>query len=317
MVDLLRIESFLHTAENLSFSEAARVLHLTQPTVSHHIKKLEQELGVELFNRQGSSIKLTDAGRLLVPWARKVIRDSIEMQEMMASLQAGLAGSLQVACSTTAGKYVLPLLAARFSKRHPKINISILRCTPESVAVNLLEGDASLGVVSSEIRSKEIELQKFFQDSITMIVPTNHPFTAREKVYPEDLVNQPIIMREETSGTRRVVLAELAKFDIRLDDLDIFMEIGNAEAIVRTVAAGYGISFISRLAISCPLKSGALANIPVEGFNLVRNIYMVRKRLKEPSRPQEAFWSFIHAPSNLDLIQSASRGDHTFPGGEP
>lgn len=313
MVDLMRIETFLHTAENLSFSEAARLLHLSQPTVSHHIKKLEQELGVDLFERQASSIRLTDAGRLLVPWARKVVRNSIEMQEMMASLQEGIAGSLRIACSTTAGKYVLPHLAARFSLRHPMINVSILRCAPESVVLNLLDGEASLGVASFEIRDREVELQKFFEDSISVIVPTNHPFTSREKVLPEDLIDEQIIMREVTSGTRRVVLTELAKHDISYDDLNIFMQIGNAEAIVRTVAAGYGISFVSKLATACPLERGSVVNIPVEGLHLVRNIYMVRKRLKNSNRAQESFWSFIHDPSNLDLIQSASRGDPSYP----
>jgi DNA-binding transcriptional ArsR family regulator len=86
MVDLNRIESFLHAAESLNFSEAARTLHLTQPTVSHHIKNLEQELGVELFKRQDGTIKLTEAGRLLVPWARRMMQNSIEMQEMMDSI---------------------------------------------------------------------------------------------------------------------------------------------------------------------------------------------------------------------------------------
>jgi len=316
MVDLMRIETFLHAAENLSFSEAARLLHLSQPTVSHHIKKLEQELGVDLFKRQGSSIRLTDAGRLLVPWARKVVRNSIEMQEMMASLQEGIAGSLRIACSTTAGKYVLPHLAARFSLRHPMINVSILRCASESVVLNLLDGEASLGVTSFEIHDREVELQKFFEDSISVIVPTNHPLTTRDKVLPEDLIDEPIIMREETSGTRRVVLSELAKHDISYDDLNIFMQIGNAEAIVRTVAAGYGISFVSKLATACPLERGSVVNIPVDGLHLVRNIYMIRKRLKGSNRPQEAFWSYIHDPSNLDLIQSASRGDPTYPRNE-
>ncbi len=316
MVDLMRIETFLHTAENLSFSKAARSLHLSQPTVSHHIKKLEQELGVDLFERQGSSIRLTDAGRLLIPWARKIVRDSVEMQEMMASLQEGIAGSLRIACSTTAGKYILPQLAARFSKRHPMINVRILRCAPESVVLNLLDGEASLGVASFEIQDREVELQNFFEDSISVIVPKSHPFADREKVLPEELIDEPIIMREEASGTRRVVLTELAKHDISYNDLNIFMQIGNAEAIVQTVAAGYGISFVSKLATACPIKRGSVVNIPVEGLHLVRNIYMIRKRLKGSNRPQEAFWSFIHDPSNLDLIQSASRGDPSYPRNE-
>ncbi|MCD6426256.1 MAG: LysR family transcriptional regulator [Anaerolineales bacterium] len=309
MVDLLRIEIFLHAAENLNFSEAGRILHLSQPTVSHHIKTLEINLGVTLFKRQGATIKLTDAGRLLVPWARRMLRDSIQMQEMMESLKEGMAGNLQIACSTTAGKYVLPHLAARFTIRHPNVSTKLLRCTPASVVMNLLEGEANLGVVSYEIPGKDIELQEFFHDLISVIVPRDHPFLSQEKILPEDLLEEPIIMREETSGTRKIVLSELAKHDISRDDLNNFMEVGNAEAIVRTVEAGYGISFVSRLAAACAIECGKVIAVPVDGLNLVRTIYMVRKRLKESHRPADAFWGFVHDPTNQDLIEMASKGD--------
>ncbi len=309
MVDLLRIETFLHAAQYLNFSEAARVLHLSQPTVSHHIKTLEQELGVTLFERQGAAIKLTDAGRLLLPWAKRMLRDSIELQEMMESLKKGLAGDLNIACSTTAGKYVLPQLAARFSIRHPNIRTQLLRCTPTSVIPNLLEREANLGVVSFEIPGKDIELQEFFQDSIVFIVPRNHRFASRESINPEDLLGEPIIMRENTSGTRKVVLSELAKCDISLEDLSVFMEIGNAEAIVHTVAAGYGISFASKLSAVCVMERGNVVAVPIEGLSLVRTIYMVRKRLDNSNRPSDAFWSFVHDPSNKDLISLGKRGD--------
>ncbi|MFL7813681.1 MAG: selenium metabolism-associated LysR family transcriptional regulator [Anaerolineales bacterium] len=309
MVDLLRIETFLHAAQYLNFSEAARVLHLSQPTVSHHIKTLEQELGVTLFERQGASIKLTDAGRQLLPWAKRMLRDSIELQEMMESLKKGLAGDLIIACSTTAGKYVLPQLAARFSIRHPNIRTQLLRCTPTSVIPNLLEREANLGVVSYEIPGKDIEIQEFFQDSIVFIVPQNHRFAARESINPEELLGESIIMRESTSGTRKVVLSELAKCDISLEDLSVFMEIGNAEAIVHTVAAGYGISFTSKLAAACVIERGNIVAVPIEGLSLVRTIYMVRKRLDNSNRLSDAFWSFVHDPSNKDLISLGGRGD--------
>jgi len=309
MVDLLRIKTFLHAAENLNFSETARILHLTQPTVSHHIKNLEGELSVELFERQGAAIKLTAAGRLLVPWARKILQSSIEMQEIMESLKEGIAGNLAIACSTTAGKYVLPQLAARFAFRHPKIQITLLRCSPETVIPNMLDGVANLGVISYEIRDKEMELQKFFQDSISIIVPQNHPFMSRSQILPEDLLGEPIIMREETSGTRKIILSELAQHDISLEDLNIFMQIGNAEAIVRTVAAGYGISFVSKLASAPQIEKGNVVAVPIEGINLVRTIYMVRKRMGTSNRPQDAFWSFVHDASNQDIIEMAGRGD--------
>jgi DNA-binding transcriptional LysR family regulator len=305
MINLERLRSFLHAAESMSFSEAAKRLHLTQPTISHHIKTLERELGVELFTRSGPGLKLTEAGRLLLPWARKLIRQSIEMQEMMASLQQKPVGHLRLACSTTAGKYVLPLLAARFSQRYPGIRVSILTCTLERVVPQLLEGEANLGVVSHEPSGEGLECQEFFKDSISLIVPTSHPWAFRQSIEPEELLEEPIIIRESTSGTRRVMLEGLAKYDITLDDLNVFLEVGNAEAIVRTVTAGFGVSFVSTLATGCSLDRGYVVEVPVARLELRRPIYMVRRRRDAPNRPQEVFWSFVHDPANADLLRMA------------
>jgi DNA-binding transcriptional LysR family regulator len=301
-MDIQRLRSFVLAAEQLNFSEAAKRLHLSQPTISHHIKALETDLGVELFNRSGSRLQITEAGRSLLPWARKLIQDSIEMEEMAASLQSGIAGHLRIACSTTAGKYILPQLAARFSRRHPGVHVSILACTPEHVAPQLLGDDANLGVLSYETQLEQIEYQEFIEDVITLIVPASHPWAVLRRIEPTDLLNEKIIMREATSGTRRVMLSELAKHDISLEDLSVFLELGNAEAIVRTVAAGYGVSFVSTLASACPLERGNVSEVHVEGLELQRTIYMIRKRYETPTRPQDAFWSFIHDESNADLI---------------
>lgn len=305
MAELTRLNSFIVAAEYLNFSEAAKHMHLAQSTISHHIKTLEHEMGTELFDRSASNLTLTEAGRLLLPWARKIIKQSVEMKEVMASLQSGIVGHLRIACSTTAGKYVLPQLAARFCQRFPRIHVSILACMPTHVTHRLLEGEANLGVVSYEIDDHSLEYQEFFNDSINLIVPKDHPFAVRTSIEPEEIINEPIIMRETTSGTRRVLLSELTKHDISENDLNVFLELGNAEAIVRTVAAGYGISFVSSLASACPLERGNVVDVMVRGLNLHRKIYMIRKKLTVTSRPQDAFWSFIHDPGNLDLLRLA------------
>ncbi|MEW6404286.1 MAG: LysR family transcriptional regulator [Chloroflexota bacterium] len=305
MIDIQKIETFLCAAENSSLSEAAKRLHLSQPTVSHQVKVLEQELGVTLFVRSSTGLQLTEAGRLLVPWARRLLHDTNDLKDMMTSLQGEIAGELRISCSTTPGKYVLPQMAARFCLQYRGIKVRILACGPERAALDLLGGEAHIAVVSSEVSDSSLESQRFFQDTISMIVPARHRWAVRASVEPHEILEEPVLLREETSGTRRVVLAELAKFDISLDDLNIFMELGNAEAIVRTVAAGYGISFVSTLATACPSERENVVDIPVEGLNLKRTIYMVRKRITAPHRPRDVFWSFIHDPANADLIRMA------------
>jgi DNA-binding transcriptional LysR family regulator len=233
------------------------------------------------------------------------VRSAISFQELVASVKEDVVGHLRIACSTTAGKYILPRLAARFRQYYPGVTISILRCTREDITPTLLEGDANLGVVSFETRGKGLEIQEFFEDHISLIVAESHPWTSLTSITPDDLMNEPIIIREPQSGTRRVLLTELAKHDIRLEDLTIFLELGNAEAIVDTVAAGHGVSFVSRLATVCMLENRTVVEIPVEGIHLSRKIYMARKEMDTPNRPQEVFWSFIHNPENRDLIQMA------------
>jgi DNA-binding transcriptional LysR family regulator len=308
MTELVRLKSFLVAAEHLNFSEAAKNLHLAQSTISHHIKGLEQEMGVELFDRTGGGLAITEAGRLLLPWAQKIVQQFGDMQEVMASLDDGIVGHLRIACSTTAGKYVLPQLAARFCQIFPMIRVSILACMPPDVTHRLLGGEVNLGVVSTELNDPGLEYQVFFRDSINLIVSKEHPWAFRTSVDPEELIQEPFIMREHTSGTRRVMLSELAKFDISEDDLNVFLELGNAEAIVRTVAAGYGISFVSSLASACPLERGNVVDIPVRGLDLHRTIYMIRTKLTTPNRAQDAFWSFIHDHGNIDLIKLPETG---------
>jgi DNA-binding transcriptional LysR family regulator len=302
MVDIDKVGTFLRAAETLNFSEAAKQLHMSQPTVSHHIKMLEQEMGAELFVRTNTGLELTEAGKVFLPWARRLLHDTNSMQAMMASLQEDVVGELRIACSTTAGKYILPQLGARFCQHFPGVRVKILACMPEDVTLRLLEGEAHIGVLSREVPEAGLESQEFFRDTITLIVPANHRWSFRKTIEASELLEEPLILREETSGTRRVVLSELAKYDIGLDDLDIFMELGNAEAIVRTVAAGYGVAFVSKLASACPLERGNVVDIEVEGLDLRRTIYMARKASDSPHRPRDTFWGFIHAPENADLI---------------
>jgi DNA-binding transcriptional LysR family regulator len=302
MIDPIKVETFLRAAETLNFSETAKLIHISQPSVSHQIKTLEQDLGVKLFERSGAGLRLTEAGRILLPWARRLLHDMNNVQEMMSSLEDEVVGDLHIACSTTAGKYILPQLAARFRQRYPGIHISIPACASEQVTLNLLEGSANLGVISREVDNPELEIQEFFHDRISLIVPAGHRWAARISIEPSELLEEPIIMRESTSGTRRVVLEELAKHDISLEDLNIFLELGNAEAIVRTVATGYGVGFVSTLAATYPLERGSVIEVPVDGLNPERTIYMVRQGLGEPNRSRDAFWSFIHAPENTELL---------------
>ncbi len=305
MFDLERLRIFIYAAENMSFSAAAKELHLTQPTVSHHIKTLEKEVGQMLFDRSAGSLHLTEAGKLLLPWSRKLIRESYELQKMMDSIEENIIGHLRIACSTTTGKYILPQFAARFHKRHPGVRVTIARCDSEGAVSRIIEEESDLGVVSYDACGGKLECQEFFSDHIILIAPRDHPWASEGTIETSRLLSESIILREPSSGTRKVMLAGLGKHDISIDDLDVFLEVGNAEAIVKAVEANFGVSFISRLSAEWALRDGSVVEVPVSGLDLRRKIYMVRKEIQVPARPMEAFWGFVHDPSNADLLQMA------------
>lgn len=300
-IDLLNI--FLSVAETKNFSQSAAINHVSQSTISKRIKALEKDLHVKLFERDAGGVRLTEAGKTLLPWAKKLVLDSVSLQNMMESIDDKLTGQLKIACSTTAGKYILPQLAARFCSKNPDVRISILPCTEPNLAYNLLGEEADLGVASREFVECDLECQYFFTDYIGMIVPSSHPWVSRESIDPEELFSEPFLIRESTSGTRRILQSELAKHDISLDNLNIFLEIGNAEAIVTAVSAGIGVSFVSRLSSAYARVWGCVVEVPVNNLSLQRKICIGRKIIGSPNRVMESFWNFIHEPENEDILQ--------------
>jgi DNA-binding transcriptional LysR family regulator len=302
MLDINRLNVFIQVAATQNCSEAAKRLHLSQPTVSKHIQNLEAELNVKLFDREGAHFRITNQGMTLLPWARKIVRQSTQVQEMMQSMQESISGQLRIACTTTAGKYLLPQLAARFRQKYPGVQIFIQPCIKETMNARLLEEDADLGVVSSEVMEDDLECQYFFTDHISFILSKEHPLSKRESIEPSELLDVPIILREPSSGTRRVLQSELAKHDISFDEMNVLMEVGNAEAIVLAVAGNLGVSFVSRLASAYPRAWGSIVDVPVEGLNLERRINIARRKLSHPNLVRDAFWAFIHSSENKDIL---------------
>jgi DNA-binding transcriptional LysR family regulator len=161
-MDIDRLNTFIDAAQTLNFSETAHRLHVSQPTISKYIRDLEQSLGVHLFDRSAAGLHLTEAGRTILPWARRLVRECGKLEDLAKSLDGDVAGQLRIACTTAAGKYILPQLAARFRHRHPHVQFNILSCTQENAIDHLLGEEAELGVVSFEAGASGLDCQYFF-----------------------------------------------------------------------------------------------------------------------------------------------------------
>jgi DNA-binding transcriptional LysR family regulator len=304
MLDLYALQVFLAAAEHENFSEAGRRLGLSQPAVSMQIRSLEESLCMDLFDRSGRHIMLTEAGHALVPMARDLINRSIHIEEIMGSLQGEVLGLLKVGCSTTVGKYILPKLLAGLRERHPLVQI-VCHVTGRGLAMQmLLEGDVHVAITSLREPHKGVEYRPFLTDRIILVVPPDHPWALGSRVVkPADLMGEQFILREEDSGTRCALSDALVWHDLGLDDLNIMMTLGNSEAIAMAVQEGLGLAFVSYMVAAEPIRVGHLIPIEVEGMALEQTLYMARHTHRQATRAQTAFWELAFAPETEAIRQ--------------
>jgi DNA-binding transcriptional LysR family regulator len=300
MLNLNELTIFLAAARCGSFSEAGRQLHLSQPAISQTIDSLEKRFGVKLFARQGRCVRLTDAGQMLQPMAGELVVSARRIEETMCSMKGEVVGEIQVGCSTSSGKYLLPGLIARFRRQYPQVTIHVLVTGRDSVIQKLLAGDVALGVSSKRIEHSDLEFQKFFDDELMLIAPAGHRWAGFPQIYPDDLLDEPLILREESAGTRAKLMEGLQEHDILPDMLNVTMVLGNAEAIVMAVEEGIGVAFVSRLSAQRSLELGRVIEVHVEGMHLNHTIYLARSRRFAPTRAQAEFWQYVpHQASAL------------------
>lgn len=287
---------FLVACETRNFSQAGRQLHLSQPAISQTIINLEKHFDAKLFLRQGRSVHLTEIGQALRPMALELVSAARCLEEAVSSLQGEVVGEFDIGCSTTSGKYLLPNLIARFRRIHPLVRANVLVTSHKSVVKKLVSGEIALGVSSCLAEHRDLEYKGFFSDEVILITPADHPWAKFRHVYPDDLLDEPIILREESAGTREVLRIGLLEQDITFDMLNVAMELGNAEALEMAVEEGIGVAFISRLAAARGLELGRAIEVKVEGMNLQRKIYLARNRRFPATRALVEFWDFVHQP---------------------
>ncbi|MGE5601864.1 MAG: LysR substrate-binding domain-containing protein, partial [Nitrososphaerales archaeon] len=271
---------------------AARRLYLSQPAVSLHIGNLEKHLGLELFRRNGRTIQLSDAGRVLLPMAQEALRQGRQIEETMSSLRGVMIGELSIVSSTTVGKYLLPQTVAGFRLCHPQVRVSMNVTSKPSAVDALLTGRADLAVLSTRMLDGQLTFERFARDEIVLIVNAKHPWVDGRTIRPEDLLTEPFVGRETSAGAYEVLAGGLARHGLEIAKLQTVLTLGSAEAIEMSVEAGVGIAFVSRLAAARGLALRRVVEVPVAGLDLTRDIYLVRHQRRTMTPLQQAFWDF-------------------------
>lgn len=298
MLDIHQLNVFLVAAESLNFTQAARRLHMTQPSVSQHIQGLEAYFDRPLFLRNGRNLELTEAGLTLLPLARQAVELSQRIEETMESLKGEVYGHLMVGCSTTPGKYILPQILARFHRNYPRVRVTC-QVSPQTEALRMLvDGQVNFALYSVNRETYvDIETLPFMCDPIVLIAPLNHPWATRGEIEPSDLLEADMIMRESTSGTYEAVRTELGRLGISANDLRILITLGNAEAIALAVQEGIGVGFLSKMVVD-RLCAEKVAVVRVRGLEICREIFIARNIRRPATGAQNAFWNFLNSHEN-------------------
>ncbi len=309
MLDAHQLNIFLTAAETLNFTQAAKHLHISQPSVSQHIKSLEKQFDTLLFERIGRQIQLSDAGEALLPLAREMVNQSVRIEEEMASLNGEVFGHLKVGCSTTPGKYVLPQLLARFHNKYPMVKVTC-QVAPQAKSIgDLCEGQVHFALSSHSHRQScvEAEFQLFMKDPVMLIAPLEHPWVQRKEITPEELYDADFILREEESGTFATVRDALTTIDTSIYALNTILTLGNSEAISLAVQEGLGVSFVSNTVVA-GMRQPDIAVIKVRGLTICRDIYIGRYVGRPATVAQAAFWKMIQ---NLHPASICGPGSET------
>jgi len=295
MADLAALRIFVTAAEEKNFSQAARRLHMSQSAVSQNIQLLERTYNVQLFLRRGRSVALSEAGEKILPMVRDVLRSARLLDDSFQGINNQVGGDLLIGCSTSAGKYLLPALLSTFRIEYPAVHPCVRVMGRDGVYERLLNQTIPIGVTSKVFEHRDLECLPLFHDRIILIVANDHPWAAYGRALPEDLLDQPVIMREETSGTCETVLIDLKSRGITRDMLNVVMELGNPEAIEMAVERGVGIAFVSEMVAARGLAMGRIKKVELEGFDLHREVFISRHIGLPPTRAQHLFWEFAQS----------------------
>jgi len=292
-LDYLR--TYLEVIKSGSFSEVARKLSISQPTVSFQIQKLERDLGVRLIDRSKKTIIMTEAGKRLLRFAEFVEEERARLLDDVEQLREEVAGDLVITASTVPGEFLIPAILSEFKAQHPAVGIQVAVSDYLTVINDVQNGAYEVGFCGAMPEGQDLESFKIAEDEIVLIVFPEHPFANRPEVSPMEVVGEPLIFREETSGTQRSVESQLLEAGFNLGQGAPKLILGTTQAVVSAVEAKAGIAFVSSLAIKKSCALGLVKVVEVEGLRLRRDFFCIYREERIVSRLLGEFVAFVQA----------------------
>jgi DNA-binding transcriptional LysR family regulator len=284
-LDFHHLKVFLAAARHLNYTRAGQELRLRQPTVSSHVKQLEAELGIQLFEQIGKRLVLTEAGRLLEPVARRAVLGLAEVQSAAADYKGLARGSIHLGASTTTGLYILPQLLARFHALYPDIELRTTLSNTSAIEQMVLNAEVDFGFVGGHLVTGQLVSRRWLEDRIVLIAAPQHRLSTLQQASIKSLSTEILIQREEGSATRAIIEREIERAGCVFKSVIV---LGHSEAIKEAVMSGLGVAFISRFAVEREAKSGDVTIIPVKRLYLRRQLQICYRPQKHLSRADAA-----------------------------
>ena len=285
-MNLHQLRIFYTVARLGSFSRAAEELRISQPSVSIQVADLERSLGVELFEQLGRRIYLTEAGRVLEEYARRILGLAEEARVALDEIKGMRRGRLALGATTTPGTYILPRALAAYQERYPQVVVTLEIATARRVHEKLARNELDLGVTGAEGVSPDLVAEPLVDDDLVLVTHPAHPLAAAGIAHARGLRDHRLILRERGSGTREAVEAAFREAGVQVS---VHMELASTEAIKEAVAAGAGATILSRFAVTADLQAGRLVVVPLADLVFHRRFVLVRHRDKRLSQAAAAF----------------------------
>ena len=293
-ITLQQMEALIYLVEEGSFSRAAKKMLLTQPALTKNIQNIEDCLDVRLVNRSTTGISLTQDGKIIYEYARRIVKLRNEATEKILTLHENTSGSIYVTASTIPATYILPRALSAFRKKHSDIRVYIKTADSEEAMNMVLDKETEIGCIGKKPQNKKMAAEPLWKDRLVLAVPKGHRWLKKKSITLNELSQEPFIAREKGSATRDVLESYLKETkSISLSQLDVCGELGSSEAIKEAIIAGLGVSIISIHAIKRELAADTLFEVPIQGLKMERNFYLIYLRQTDFRPSHKIFIAFL------------------------
>jgi len=294
-MDIHQLRIFASVFKNKSFSKASEELFLTQPTISDHIRALEEEFDCRLFDRLGRTIIPTKEAEVLYSHAVEIVGKVNTIKEVIGKFKKEIAGELIIGASTIPGTYLMPPMMAVFQKKYPSISFQILIADSRGIVGKVSKHELLLGIVGTRLDNEQINYLPFVEDEL--IVVSSPSFIMNSKITLKELIKFPMVLREEGSGTRREAEKILEGKGVSHDSIKVAGIFGSTDAVKQAVKAGLGVSILSRFSVTDELKYKILKEIKLIDLQMKRKFYIVTHKKRTLPQAYKMFLEHIMAES--------------------